>query len=114
MCAKQVVVDEDNTSLQITIGPPYGLVHTVTIDLTDAKSIVQGVVEVLSLSDASTHARAKAVVKSPRKTCGSSRKWRTHFRKTGFTPTLFFQRPRGHGRGDCALPRRATRGAQGG
>jgi hypothetical protein len=35
-----------------------------------------------------------AAAKSPSRTFGNSRKWRTHFRKTGFTRTSFFQRSR--------------------
>ena len=57
MGQKQVTVNDDNTKLQITVGPPSGLVHTVNIDLTDVKNIVEGIVEVLRLSETHTNAR---------------------------------------------------------
>jgi hypothetical protein len=63
MAQKQVVVSEDNTNLQITVGPPYGLVHILSIDLTNSKSIVEGMVQVLSLSEAHTNDRINALAK---------------------------------------------------
>jgi hypothetical protein len=61
MAEKQVVVREDNTKLQITVGPPYGLAHVVSIDLTNSKSIVEGVIQVLALSDAHMNDRISAL-----------------------------------------------------
>ena len=61
MGQKQVVVSDDNTKMEITIGQVYGLVKVVSIDLTDSKSIVEGVIKVLSLSDALTNERINAL-----------------------------------------------------
>jgi hypothetical protein len=61
MSQKQVVVSDDQTKLQVTIGPPYGLVHVVNIDLTDSRNIVEGIVQILSLGDAITNGRINAL-----------------------------------------------------
>lgn len=61
MPQKQVQVSADNSNVQITVGPPYGLVRVVNIDLTDSKSIVEGIIEVLSLSDSRTSERINAL-----------------------------------------------------
>jgi hypothetical protein len=57
MSQKQVVVSDDNTKMNITIGQYLGPVNVVNIDLTDSKSIVEGVIQVLSLSNACTNER---------------------------------------------------------
>jgi hypothetical protein len=61
MSQKQVVVNEDNTRMTINIGQDYRILKAISVDLTDSKSIVEGVTEALSLGQALANERLNAL-----------------------------------------------------
>lgn len=61
MSQKQVVVNEDNTKMTINVGQGSHILKSISIDLTDSKSIVEGVIEALSLTQAFASERMNAL-----------------------------------------------------